>query len=302
LQKKLHIIIPAYNEQNSIVKTIENLKEIKPELNKLGYGPYIFVVDDGSTDQTAELARDSGADKIIKHKTNIGLGAAVRSGFLAARKSGADIAIKFDADLQHSPLDIISLIQPIINDEAEIVYGNRFDKIDYKMPMIRKIGNSAFTFLMRKLTHWPLKDSQPGILAVSRDYLKVFSLPGDYNYTQQILLDAYHQGMRFAHKSVSFSARKTGESFISFMYPFKVLPQLLMVIVGIKPMKIFFPMGLLFLFFATTIFSIEFTMWLLDKTHKPVLHVNFVMGLSFFGLQTIFFGLLEELIVRTNKK
>ena len=98
------------------------------------------------------------------------------------------------------------------------------------MPVIRKMGNKVFTKLMSVLNKWPLKDSQPGIFAVNRDYLDVFNLPGSYNYTQQILLDAYHQGMRFAHVPVTFRKRTTGESFVSMRYPFKVLPQLLIII------------------------------------------------------------------------
>ena len=149
----------------------------------------------------------------------------------------SDIAVKFDADLQHNPNDIPAMIEPILNDRADIVYGNRFHKISYKMPFVRKIGNKIFTGLMRWLTGWPLHDSQPGILAVNLSYLEVFNLPGDYNYTQQILLDAYLKGLRFEHVSVQFQKRETGKSFISMKYPFKVFPQILMVIIGIKPFK-----------------------------------------------------------------
>ena len=226
----------------------------------------------------------------------------MRSGFSAARRDGADIVVKFDADLQHDPNDIVPLVQPILNDEADVVYGNRLERIEYKMPVIRKAGNRLFTRLMALLTNWPLKDSQPGIFAINRDYLNVFNLPGDYNYTQQILLDAYHQGMRFAHVPVTFRRRTTGASFVSLRYPFKVLPQLLLVIISIKPMKIFLPLGMLFLLIATGVFGVELVLWFMGETAKPVMHVNAVLGLAFFGLQTLFFGLLAQLIIMTSKK
>ena len=262
----------------------------------------IYVVDDGYIDKTNSNAREAGADRIIKHKVNIGLGAAVRSGFSAARKDGADIVVKLDADLQHDANDIAPLVQPILNDEADVVYGNRLERIEYKMPVIRRAGNKLFTRLMALLTNWPLKDSQPGIFAINRDYLKVFNLPGDYNYTQQILLDAYHQGMRFAHVPVTFRRRTTGESFVSLRYPFKVLPQLLLVIISIKPMKIFLPLGMLFLLIGTGVFGVELILWFMGETAKPVMHVNAVLGLAFFGLQTLFFGLLAQLVIMTSKK
>ena len=299
--KKLIVVVPAYNEQNSIAQTVEGLLQIKVPLSEKGFELLVYVVNDGSKDNTEELARKAGADKIIQHKTNMGLGAAVRSGLLAARKGSADIAIKFDADCQHDPFDILNLIEPIINNEAEVVYGNRFEKIEYNMPIVRKVGNRLFTRLMAMLTGWPLKDSQPGIFAVARDYIEVFNLPGNYNYTQQVLLDAYHQGMRFAHVDVSFRKRNTGKSFISFKYPVKVLPQLVMVIISIKPMKIFLPVGMFFMLIACGVFGVEIINWLLGNAVKPVVHVNMVLGATMFGMQTIFFGLLAELIVFLNK-
>jgi len=299
---KVAVVIPAYNEQDSIKVTIESIQALKTQFRANALDLLVYVVNDGSTDNTAELARQGQCDRLISHRTNLGLGAAIRTGLLAARKDQIDIAVKYDADAQHDPVDILPLIAPILNDEADVVYGNRFDRIQYRMPFVRYIGNRLFTWVMRKLTGWPLKDSQPGILALCRDYLDVFHLPGDYNYTQQILLDAYHKGMRFAHVPVSFRQRTTGKSFISIKYPFKVIPQILLVLVSVKPFRIFGPLGLIFLLLGGAIFGLELVLWMAGYTEKPVLHVNFVLGFSLFGLQTLFFGLLAELIVTLNKK
>ncbi len=300
-EKKLVVIVPAYNEAERIAETIAALKSVKKSLAMAGLKLNIFVINDGSTDETQALAEKAGADLLVVHKKNRGLGAAIRSGLIAARKHNADIVVKFDADLQHDPQDILRIVQPILNDEAEIVYGNRFEKIEYKMPLVRRVGNIVFTRLMALLTGWPLKDSQPGIFAVHRDYLEVFHLPGDYNYTQQILLDAYHKGMRFAQVSVAFRKRLTGKSFVSMKYPFKVSYQILMILVSVKPMKIFGSLGLIFFLAGTTIFFTELTLFLRGSITKPVEHVNLVLGLTLFGLQTIFFGLLAELIVKINR-
>ena len=300
--KKVAVVIPAYNEQDTIGTAICNIQNLKPSFLEKQLELFIFVVNDGSADNTASLAQQVGCDRLIGHKTNQGLGAAIRTGLLAARKEGIDIAVKYDADAQHDPADILPLIEPILKDEAEVVYGNRFNRIEYRMPLVRFVGNRVFTWLMGALTGWPLKDSQPGIFAVSRDYLEVFHLPGDYNYTQQILLDSYHKGMRFAHVPVSFRKRTTGKSFISLKYPFKVIPQILMVLISVKPFKIFAPVGFIFLLLGGLIFCTEIMLWMLGQIDKPVLHVNFVLGFALFGLQTFFFGLLAELIVTLNKK
>jgi hypothetical protein len=155
---------------------------------------------------------------------------------------------------------------------------------------------------MRWLTKWPLRDSQPGIFAINKSYLEVFQIPGDYNYTQQILLDAFHKGMRFEHCPVSFRKRVTGKSFISLRYPAKVLPQIIMVIVGVKPMKIFAPIGLSFFFIGVLVFGIELVVWACGGAAKPVTHVNAVLGSILFGIQTLFFGVLAQLIISMGRK
>jgi hypothetical protein len=154
---------------------------------------------------------------------------------------------------------------------------------------------------MRWLTRWPLRDSQPGIFAVSKEYLAVSYLPGDYNYTQQLLLDAYHKNMRFAHVNVSFCARQTGVSFISWRYPFKVVPQLFLIIAMVKPMRIFAPIGLAFIGLAVSIFCFQTMNWLLGNSAKPVMNVNLVLGALLFGVQTLFFGMMAQLIVQTRR-
>jgi glycosyltransferase involved in cell wall biosynthesis len=300
--RRLVVLIPAYNEQARIGDTIRAVRGIFTNLQDEGLVAVIYVIDDGSIDETGKLAQQAGADRVLKHKVNLGLGSAVRTGLAAAWADGADIAVKFDADLQHEPTDILALVRPILDDEADVVYGHRFNRIEYRMPLMRKAGNILLTKLMKYLTGWPLKDSQPGIFAVNRSYLGVYRIPGDYNYTQQILLDAYHKGMRFAHVDVSFRQRETGKSFISYKYPFKVLPQIFWVIVGIKPMKIFGPLGSLFLLVSLAVGTVEIALWIIGLTQKPVLHVNAVQGFLTIGLQTLFFGVIAELIIQNGRK
>ena len=299
--RRLIVVVPARDEEERIADVVGSIRDLTPSLARTGLDLQIFVVDDGSSDATRRRAEEAGADRVLRHRTNRGLGAAVRTGLVAARGAGADLVLKFDADLQHDPQDILRLVRPILDDEAEVVYGDRTEGIRYRMPFVRRAGNFCFTRLMRWLTGWPLRDSQPGILALSRVYLEQLFLPGDYNYTQQILLDAYHKGMRFEHVPVSFDRRTTGHSFITLRYPFKVLAQILLVLVGVKPMKVFAPIGLAFLAVAAAVFLWQVGGWLFGDAIKPVRNVNFVLGSGLFGLQTIFFGLLAELIVRRNR-
>jgi len=292
------VVVPAYNEEERIAEAVRALRTAGEDLAADGIDLRVYVVDDGSRDRTRHLAEEAGAHRVLRHRVNRGLGAAVRTGLAAARADGADIAVKFDADLQHDPADIRALVRPILDDEADVVYGNRFERIEYRMPLVRRVGNVVFTGLMRWLTGWPVRDSQPGIFAVGRAYLEVFFLPGDYNYTQQVLLDAYLKGMRFEQVPVTFRKRTTGRSFVSFRYPFKVLPQIVMVLVGVRPMRVFAPLGIAFLAVATGVAGWQLGDWFLHGGTKPIRSVNLVLGTGLFGLQTLLFGLLAELIVR----
>lgn len=297
---KVVVVIPAWNEEQGVADVIKSVRNVECRLDSVAELS-IYVVDDGSTDATAEIAAKAGAERVVHHRRNQGLGAAVRSGLVAARTDDADIVVKFDADFQHDPNDIPSLIQPIVEDEADLVYGNRFERIEYSMPFMRRAGNFVFTKLMSLLTEWPVKDSQPGIFAAGRSYLERFYLPGDYNYTQQVLLDAYHKGMRFDHVAVRFRQREAGASFVSLRYPFKVLLQIFLLITTLKPLRVFVPLGLFFMIIGGGVLAWDLSQWLEGNYAQPARHVNAVIGSSLFGLQTVFFGILGYLILQQSK-
>jgi glycosyltransferase involved in cell wall biosynthesis len=301
-QKTLFVVIPAYNEECAVGRTVAEIQAIRDRLLLNNVQLFICVIDDGSQDSTSTIASKAGADRVVRHKVNLGLGAALRTGIRCALEAQADILVKIDADLQHNPSDIVSIIEPILNDDADIVYGNRFNKIEYKMPLVRRVGNRFFSWLMRLLTGWPIEDAQPGIFAINHDYLEVAYLPGDYNYTQQLLINAYLNKMRFAQTDVSFRRRTTGRSFISLRYPVKVFAQILIAVASVRPLVIFVPIGMVFLLAGLAIFAWQFTYWLIFHTGRPVENTNLVLGCIIFGVQSLYFGLLAHLIVQKQRR
>jgi hypothetical protein len=108
--------------------------------------------------------------------------------------------------------------------------------------------------------------------------------------------------MRFTDYDVSFRQRRSGQSFVTYKYPVKVLVQIFWIIVYTRPMKIFGPIGVLFLMIATGIAGFEFWQWLVMASPKPIVHVNAVLGSLILGLQTFFFGVLAELIIQTSRR
>ncbi len=153
--------IPAYNQEKSIEKVVQDT---------LKYVERVIVIDDGSFDRTAELAERAGA-LVIRHAMNMGYGAAIKSGFKLALRDRADIVVTLDADLQHNPGDIPSLLTPILDGNAEIVIGSRINYEDNKMPAYRRAGMRLITKLAQ-YNGVPVKDAQSGFRAYSLKALR----------------------------------------------------------------------------------------------------------------------------------
>jgi len=159
---KLFIVIPAYNEEKTVGKVIDDLK-------KAGYHN-IIVVDDGSTDRTAEIVDKKKGVILLRHLVNRGLGGALGTGLEAAYQHGADIAVTFDADGQHCVSDIPKMIKPIKQGKVDVVIGSRM--IDHKgMPFVRFIGNWALNIITWFLFGVWTTDSQSGMRAFNRTAL-----------------------------------------------------------------------------------------------------------------------------------
>lgn len=170
MKRKLVIVIPAFNEEPTVGATIRSVQEqlAIPPLSDIP--SEIIVVDDGSRDRTYREARQRGVI-IVRHAVNLGLGAALGTGFKAALLRDATIAVTLDADGQHEPQDIPRLIEPILQNEVEVVIGSRLLNPE-GMPLDRRIINWAanlFTFLL--FGTWTT-DSQSGLRALSRKALE----------------------------------------------------------------------------------------------------------------------------------
>jgi glycosyltransferase involved in cell wall biosynthesis len=158
-------IIPAYNES-------QNIKRITAETSK--YVNMVIVVDDGSHDNTAELAISVNA-KVVRNRQNMGKGTALKRGVVECLKYNPDIIITLDADGQHDPAEIPKLIEPIKNGKADIVIGSRYEKSISEIPMIRGFGLSFINIISRSLMKSTIKDSQSGFRAYAKSVLSMLS-------------------------------------------------------------------------------------------------------------------------------
>lgn len=229
-------MIPAYNEEMLVGTVVRKVRELYGAAAPRGFRADVIVIDDGSTDKTAERARAAGAAAVISHPVNRGLGAATRTGLREARAMGAEVAVKIDADDQHDPEDIRRVVEPILQGSADAVFGSRLmGELQYAMPAYRALGNRLLSALMSGLTGLRITDSQTGLMAFHRRYLRVFEMISDYNETQQLIIDCWSKRFRVIEVPIATRERRAGKSFISLRYPFKVLPTILRMMARKRP-------------------------------------------------------------------
>ena len=186
---KITIGLPAYNEEKNIASVITKLKKITDS---------IIVCDDGSSDMTSEISKNLGA-VVISHKKNMGYGAALRTIFQKSVELDSDILVTFDADGQHRIEDINKILQPLENNEADVVIGSRFLDNESKIPNYRKIGIKVITKVTNASLKKKLTDSQSGFRAYNKQALTQIS-PSEMGMgiSTEILIKASNKGLRIA--------------------------------------------------------------------------------------------------------
>ncbi len=183
MPKDIWIVVPAYEEEEMIGSVLEGLK-------REGYDQ-IIVVDDGSKDNTAEIAESKGAE-VIRHTENSGLGASLRTGLRKAMERGAEIAVTFDADGQHDPKEIEKLINALDNADFAVGVRRRL-----QMPLNKRFGNTALDVI----THFfggPFTDSQSGFRAFSRRALREVEIWSDsYAVSSEIIMQVGRKNLSY---------------------------------------------------------------------------------------------------------
>lgn len=207
---KLVVIIPALNEEKTVATVIAAIPKSIPGITQIE----AVVVDDGSTDRTAELAHNAGAT-VVRHAVNQGVGAAFHSGIEAALVSGADVIVNMDADGQFNPADIPKLIEPILSGRAQLVTATRFARPEFipHMPAAKIWGNSQMVHIVNFLTGQRFTDVSCGFRAYSREAALRLTLFGRFTYTQESLIDLAFKNVPMAEVPLKVrGVREFGES------------------------------------------------------------------------------------------
>ena len=212
---KILLIIPAYNEEESIINTI---KEVENFRKNYEYDLDYIVINDGSTDNTEQILIKNKI-KNIKLVINLGIGGAVQTGYKYAYKNQYDIAIQFDGDGQHDINSIDALIAPILAQQADLVVGSRFlkeKKATFQTTVMRKLGIKIISFFIKIVANLKIYDTTSGYRAANRKTLKIFSrrYPSKFPEPESIVV-AKKKGLKIIEQPVNMFERQGGESSIT---------------------------------------------------------------------------------------
>jgi glycosyltransferase involved in cell wall biosynthesis len=208
------VFIPAWNEETSVAEVIADVRTSIP-------GADVLVVDDGSTDGTAERAREAGA-MVASLPFNQGLGAALQTGYLFALRNGYDFCAHLDSDGQHPAAEVARLLEVVTSGRADLVIGSRYhagaesESGDYRPTFSRRIGTSVFRFFLTLATRQRFTDTTSGMRAANRRVMALFSkyYSPDFAEIESLQL-AVRQGLRVEEVPVRMLERAGGASFLT---------------------------------------------------------------------------------------
>ncbi len=205
--KKILVLIPAFNEAERIGPVIEGIRQFAPQAD-------LVIVDDGSTDATADVSRQSGA-MVISHTLNLGVGSALQTGYKYAARIGYDTLVQLDGDGQHDPAQVQLLLSTLEKTGADLIIGSRFLSDNYRtMTYPRRAGVRLFAWLLSVLIHERITDPTSGFRAMTQRVLQ-FCTQDIYGFDYpdaDFLLTLHRSGFKLTEVPIKVAQRTGGVS------------------------------------------------------------------------------------------
>ncbi len=288
---KIIATMPAYNEQDSIGKVIADISAV---MKKEKYDYEILVVDDGSTDKTAETAKRAGAI-VYSHPKNYGLAETFKTEMKKCLEMKADIIVHTDADGQYKAEDIPKLVRKV-QEGYDLAMGSRFKGTIESMPLMKRIGNKMFSWLVSYIVKAKVSDAQTGFRAFNRKVAELLII-SNYTYTQEQVIRTIKSKLSYAEVPVYFAKRKGKSRLMKnpFSYALKGGVNVIRVLRDYTPLTFFGLIGLGFLGLGSLLgiwliyrFLTEGAVGKLPSAMLSVLLIS-------VGFQIILFGFLADM-------
>jgi len=296
---KLIIQIPCLNEAETLPGTLQDLPAHIPGIDVIE----TLVIDDGSRDQTSEVARAHGVTHVLRFRRRKGLAAAFMAGIDASLKHGADIIVNTDGDNQYAGRDIARLIEPLLAGRADIVIGDRNIRDLAHMPGHKKLLQRLGSWVVRQVSNTTVPDSTSGFRAYTREAALRMTIVSEFSYTLESIIQAGKKRMAIAHVEIGSNPRtRPSRLFDSiFNYLKHSTATIVRIYAMYEPLKIFtYIGGTLFLF--GFIVSLRFV-WDYFTTggFGHIQSLIFAAVLMIVGFQVALIGLVADVISGTRK-
>jgi glycosyltransferase involved in cell wall biosynthesis len=299
--KKLIIQIPCLNEATTLPATLADLPRSIPGIDVIE----VLVIDDGSRDGTADVARAAGVDHVVRLRRNKGLAAAFAAGIDASLKNGADFIVNTDADNQYAGNEIARLLEPLLKGEADIVIGDRniaeLGHMSWRKRQLQRLGS----WVVRQVSNTSVPDTTSGFRAYTRDAALRMTIVSEFSYTLESIIQAGKKKMAIAHVPVATNPR-TRESRLFgsiFSYIKRSAATIVRIYAMYEPLKIFTYIGLVIVAIGVLI-SLRFVVTYLTTYNTGTRNLQsllFAAVLMIIGFQVLLIGLLAD-VISANRK
>ena len=299
---KLIIQIPCLNEAATLPATLADLPRSIPGIDLVE----VLIVDDGSRDGTADVARQCGVEHVVRFRRNKGLAAAFMAGIDASLKAGADFIVNTDADNQYAAHEIPKLLEPLLSGAADIVIGDRnvgeLRHMSWRKRQLQRLGS----WVVRQVSNTSVPDTTSGFRAYTREAALRMTVISEFSYTLESIIQAGKKRMAIAHVPVATNPR-TRESRLFdsvFSYIKRSAATIVRIYAMYEPLKVFTYLGLSVLGIGVAI-SIRFLYdYFTEAGFGPERHLQSLIAsavLMIVGFQVIVIGLLADMISGNRK-
>lgn len=290
----LVIQIPCYNEAQNLGQTIADLPALISDVDKI----IVLVVDDGSTDDTVQVALNTGADYVVRHRKNRGLGRAFMTGLTTALALGADVIVNTDADHQYPGRYIPDLVRLVLSGSADVAVGDRRPGSNVHFSPYKRLLERLGSWVIRGLSQTDAPDAASGFRAYSRYAALRLQVHNDYSYTLETLIQAGKEGMAIAHVSIETNPALRPSRLHSGIFDFiwRQSGTILRAYVLYQPLRSFLLLGLPVLLAGVLLLGRFLSLYLMDQSGvgRHMQSVSIGGTLTLFGLLLICMGLLGD--------
>lgn len=296
---KLIIQIPCYNEEETLEIALNELPKKIEGIDTIEY----LVINDGSLDNTVEVAKKWGVHHIVNFKRNKGLAKGFMAGIDACLKEGADIIVNTDADNQYCGKDIEKLVSPILNEKADIVVGERPIKdIKHFSPLKKRLQHFG-SYVVRVVSNTEIPDAPSGFRAYSREAARRLNVINEYTYTLETIVQAGRSKMAMISVPINTNAELRPSRLFNSMFGYvkKSIPTILRAFLMYKPLKFFCTIGMMWIFIGFLI-GLRFIVFYLkgrgDGNIQSLILSSMLIGV---GVQSFIIGLQADIIAANRK-